>query len=153
MVRKILIIVGLAFLLIQFFRPSRNTSPELITSDDISKTYPVPEQVHDMMVKKCYDCHSNHTNYPWYFNIQPVGWWLNYHIREGKGELNFSDFKNYGEKKALHKLEEIGEVTEAEAMPIKAYTILHPSTSLTEEDKNAIYEWLESLNVNFRKQH
>ena len=56
---------------------------------DITRVHQVPEQVAGILKTSCYDCHSNHTYYPWYARIQPVAIWLNDHIEEGKGELNF----------------------------------------------------------------
>jgi hypothetical protein len=53
----------------------------------------------------------------------------------------------------MHKLEEIGEVTEDQSMPLSSYTILHPETKLTENDKTAIHEWLKSLNVAEHHEH
>jgi hypothetical protein len=149
MVKKLLLALLIVLVLIQFIRPERNTSSETITSNDISKVHPIPQNVHEVLVKKCYDCHSNNTTYPWYINLQPIGWWLANHVSEGKEELNFSEFKTYAQKKADHKLEELGEVAEDGSMPLKSYTILHPQTKLTTADKAAINEWLKSLPITF----
>ena len=59
------------------------------TPTDITHYVHVPQHVLHSLKKSCYDCHSNHTVYPWYAKINPVGWWLNYHVNEGKAELNF----------------------------------------------------------------
>mgnify|MGYP006156193255 CR=1 FL=1 len=69
MVKKILIALLVILVIIQFIRPEKNTSAEVITAGDISKVHAVPENVHQLLVKKCYDCHSNNTKYPWYVNI------------------------------------------------------------------------------------
>jgi hypothetical protein len=153
MVKKILLILGAILIIIQFFRPEKNTSPQLITENDISKTVAIPDELHKTFIKKCYDCHSNQTKYPWYFNIQPIAWWLAHHIDEGRGELNFSAFKTYDQKKANHKLEEIGEVIEEGEMPLTSYTLIHTDTNITPEDKQAINAWLASLNIDFKKKH
>jgi hypothetical protein len=153
LIKKILIALAIILLLIQFFRPERNTGGELITSEDISKSVTVPDNVHKLLISKCYDCHSNTSHYPWYFNIQPVGWWLANHVNEGKGELNFSAFKTYDQKRAMHKLEEVGEVTEEATMPLSSYTLLHPETKLTADDKKVLQDWLKSLNVPEHHEH
>ncbi len=152
MIRRLLIILGIVLILIQFIRPAKNENSEIVTSDDISRVYTIPDDVHNMLIKKCYDCHSNHTNYPWYFNFQPVAWWLASHIREGKAELNFSEFSNYPPNRANHKLEEMGEVIDNGSMPLRSYTWLHPHSSVSEEEKQALYAWLEGMNINFRKE-
>ena len=74
-------ILLLVFIIIQFIRPAKNKS-EGISNNDISKIYPVPENVQAILKTSCYDCHSNNTVYPWYASIQPVSWWLDDHIQE-----------------------------------------------------------------------
>ena len=90
----------------------------------------------------CFDCHSNYTNYPWYTNIQPIGWWLNHHVDEGKEELNFSEFESYSLKRKLHKLEEIKEMVEEGEMPLSSYTLIHGDTKLSPEQKEILYTWV-----------
>ena len=53
----------------------------------------------------------------------------------------------YYKKKADHKLEEMGEVTDEGSMPLKSYTLLHPETKLTEDDRAKIKKWLTSLGI------
>jgi hypothetical protein len=149
MAKKIILILLAVLVIIQFIRPERNVSEEIITARDISKVHPIPENVHQILIKKCYDCHSNNTNYPWYINFQPVGWWLAHHIDEGKEELNFSEFSTYDKKKADHKLEEVGEVLEDGSMPLESYTLIHTEAKISAEEKEAINTWLKSLPITF----
>lgn len=151
MVRKILLGFAVVLVFIQFIRPPKNENTELITVDDISRTYTIPDTVHNIFVRKCYDCHSNHTNYPWYFNFQPVAWWLSDHIREGKKELNFSEFGNYSETRATHALEEIGEVIGNASMPLTTYTTMHPETAISADEKEAITAWLATFNITVKR--
>lgn len=149
--RKIGILIIILVVVMQFIQPTKNIA-EPVGENDISKVYSIPLDLHQTLVMKCYDCHSNNTKYPWYFNIQPIGWWLAAHVHDGKEHLNFSEFKNYPKERAEHKLEEIWEVTEDKSMPLKAYTMFHKDAELTEEDEKAIYAWLGSLNINPEKQ-
>lgn len=142
--RKILLLIIVLLLVIQVAQPTKNIS-EGPQPADITNVYNMPEELHSMFVNKCYDCHSNNTRYPWYFHIQPIGWWLAAHIHEGKEELNFSEFKNYKADRAAHKLEEIGEVIHEGTMPLEAYTMFHKDAELTEKDKVLIKNWLESV--------
>jgi hypothetical protein len=144
--RKIGILLLILLVVMQFIQPKKNIS-EGPSDADISKVYALPKGLHETFVNKCYDCHSNNTRYPWYFNIQPIGWWLAAHVHDGKEELNFSDFKNYEPKKAVHKLEEIGEVIEEGSMPLKAYTLFHEESKITNEEAQSINQWLASLNI------
>lgn len=147
MIKKILLGLLAALVLIQLFRPTKNVSEERITANDVSKVYAIPDDVHQLLMAKCYDCHSNNTNYPWYSNLQPVAWWLAHHIDEGKAEVNFSEFRSYPREKALHKLEEVGEVTQDGSMPLESYTLLHHNAKITPEEQSKINNWLKSLDI------
>lgn len=149
MAKKILIGLLVIILLIQIMQPTKNQSDKL-SENDISKTYALPALVHDTFVNKCYDCHSNNTRYPWYVYVQPIGWWMASHIKEGKDELDFSEFKTYSEKRANHKLEEISEQIAEGHMPIKSYLWLHPDSKVTPEEADAINAWIASLGVKIR---
>ena len=148
MLRKILKrtfqILLLAFIVIQFIRPAKNKS-EGISSNDISKIYPVPENVQAILKTSCYDCHSNNTVYPWYANIQPVAWWLNDHVKEGKKELNFSEFATYRIGRQYRKLDEINkEVKEAE-MPLESYLWIHKYAKLDDQQRLTLANWVTSV--------
>jgi hypothetical protein len=132
------------FIVIQFIRPSRNETTEA-SSNDISNAYQVPQDVQTILKTACYNCHSNNTTYPWYANIQPVGWWMQKHVNDAKKELNFSEFGTYTEKRAKHKFDEmVDEVSEGE-MPLKSYTIMHAEARLTPEQSKALTDWAGAL--------
>ena len=77
--KKILIILLIIFILLQFIRPAKNKS-EGVSPNDISTKYPVPDSVQAILKVACNDCHSNNTRYPWYAEIQPVVWLSLIHI-------------------------------------------------------------------------
>lgn len=145
--RKVGILIIIILIVMQFIQPTRNRSEKVIGNNDISKVYAMPQDLHQTFVKKCYDCHSNNTNYPWYVNLQPIGWWLAAHVHEGKEHLNFSEFKEYPADEAREILEEIGEVTRDKSMPIEAYTIFHEHAQLNAQDEKQIFDWLSTLSV------
>lgn len=144
MKNKIIIGILAVLVVIQFIRPTRNAG-EMDGPNEISKHYQVSAEIHAVLKKSCYDCHSNSTNYPWYANIQPLGWWLQSHINEGKDELNFSEFGTYAEKKAKHKFEEIEELVNEGEMPLKSYTLIHGDAKLSAEQTAAIAAWAGAL--------
>lgn len=143
MIKKILLALLVVFILIQFFRPKKNIS-EGVQANNIETKYAVPADVKNILHKACYDCHSNNTKYPWYNNIQPVTWWLEEHIKDGKKELNFDEFTNTSLRRQYHKLEEIEEQVKEGEMPLKSYTIIHKNAILTDAEKNAVYAWVAS---------
>lgn len=144
MFRKILLVLLVALLLIQFIRPEKNKS-EGKSANHISNKYSVPAEVSGILEKSCNDCHSNNTVYPWYANIQPVAWWLQDHVNEGKKELNFSEFLSYSPKKARHKMDEVIEMVKEEEMPLPSYTWIHRNAKLTEAEKTSLTSWASAL--------
>ncbi|MBC7383738.1 MAG: heme-binding domain-containing protein [Bacteroidia bacterium] len=134
------IILIVMLLAIQFVHLPQNEG-EAFGENDIGKVVPLPESIQQILKTSCYDCHSNHTEYPWYSNIQPIGLWLSDHVNEGKKELNFSEFATYKRKRQLHKLEEIGEQLEKKEMPLKPYLIMHTNATLTLYQATQLNEW------------
>lgn len=136
--KKFLIAILIIFIAIQFIRPERNLG-ELETENTIFVT----QDVGRILQTSCYDCHSNYTNYPWYTNIQPLGWWMYHHVKEGKEELNFSEYEAYSLKRKLHKLKEIKEQIEEGEMPISSYTFQNGEATLSPEQKEILVKWVE----------
>lgn len=142
MKKKIFLGLGILFLVMQFFRPAQS-NPETTRGQDILSLYPADEDVVSVLKSACYDCHSHETTWPWYSQINPVGWVVSNHVMEGRDELNFSDFAGYSAKKADHKLEESMEYIKKGEMPLKGYVFLHPEARLSEEQKNVLLAWLD----------
>jgi hypothetical protein len=141
--KRILIALLIIFVLIQFIRPEKNKS-QGISPNDISTIYPVPDSVQSILKVACYDCHSNNTRYPWYAEIQPVAWWLNNHIKDGKKDLNFSEFTKYRIRKQYVKFEQIIKLVKGNSMPLSSYTWIHKDAILSGQQKHAIIEWCTS---------
>lgn len=144
MIKKIIYVLLAVLVLIQFFRPVKNIAPITTNSNAIDQVYILPENVKGILQKACFDCHSNTTKYPWYANIQPIAWWMDDHVNEGKGELNFSIFGSYTLKKQDHKLEEISEQI-VDEMPLLSYTIAHKEAKLSKVEKEELTLWVNNL--------
>lgn len=139
-IKKIAKLLLLLFVAIQFFRPEKNINQGNHLAGFINETNP-PENVKTILTHSCYDCHSNHTEYPWYNNIAPVSWWLSAHIKDAKAALNLSDWDNYNKGQKDRKLEEIIEVIEKGEMPLKEYHWMHQEAGLSKEQGEAVLEW------------
>lgn len=146
MLKKILLALLGILLILQFVSPEKNIHPEPNASEkDISTLYPVPDSVRAILKTSCADCHSNNTRYPWYARIQPLGWWLNHHVEEGKAELNFNEFAAYRPRRQYHKLEEIIEQVKEGEMPLTSYTVVHRDAKLSETQREQIAGWANAL--------
>jgi len=141
-VKGILLISGILFIL-QFIRPEHNKSIRVLTTD-ISKVITTPDTVLTLLKNACFDCHSNNTYYPWYSNIQPMGWLMAYHIKNAKKELNFSEFGSYSQRRQSSKLEGIANSITDNIMPLKSYKIMHKSAQLTANEKSILINWAQS---------
>lgn len=144
MIKKILLALLILLIAIQFIRPEKNTA-EGLSESDISTKYPMPEEVKQIVAKACNDCHSNHTNYPWYANFQPVAWLLADHIKDGRRHFDLSEFASYEPWKAHHKLEELAEEVEKGEMPLEGYTMMHAEAELSKEEKETLISWANEL--------
>ena len=152
MLKKILIALVFVFIFLQFVRPGKNIS-EGPYPNHISTKYAVPQNVETILKKACYDCHSNNTIYPWYTNVQPVGLWMQSHVNDGKGELNFSEFATYSPKKARHKMDECIDMVKEGEMPLPSYTWIHTDAKLTQEEKVALTDWASALAAQITKEN
>jgi hypothetical protein len=142
--RRIAIVFVVIFVVIQFIRPHENRlvgdSPTAIET-----RYPVPADVHQLLERSCYDCHSNNTFYPWYSYVEPVGWFLSNDITEGKRELNFDEFASYPAYRQIRKFAAIHQELEEGNMPLPAYTLIHRSAVLSPEQKGQIILWVQAM--------
>ncbi len=143
-IRRILIALLIILVLIQFFRPAKNIST-VVSSKDISTKFSVPDSVQQILKVACNDCHTNNTRYPWYAQIQPVAWWLDDHIRDGKRGLNFSEFTSYRIRKQFHRLDDIDEQIKKNEMPLSSYTWIHKDAILSAQQKLTLANWTQSL--------
>ncbi|MGJ1390975.1 heme-binding domain-containing protein [Sphingobacterium spiritivorum] len=98
-----------------------------------------PEKINSLLKTFCFDCHSNHTEYPWYTNLQPVEYFMSSHIKEGKEKLNFDEFATYRKRKKLTKFNSIIQVLDDNSMPLTSYKIIHGSLSKDERNKLISY--------------
>lgn len=137
-------ILLIALIGIQFFRPEKNQSSGE-QPNAISKLHSVPDDVKVILKKACDDCHTNNTVYPWYNNIQPVAWWLNDHVVDGKKHLNLDEIAARPAWLRYHKMEEVKEQVEKGEMPLDSYTWIHKEAILTDGEKEKITGWAQSI--------
>ena len=141
MIKKVSLALVVLLVAIQLIPMEKNEAGP--TEFHITKSYNVPDNVSMILKGACNDCHSNTTVYPWYSKVQPVGFWLNHHVDEGKGHLNFSEFTKIPLRVQNHKFEEIVETVESGEMPLADYTYLglHPEANLSGEQRQVLIDW------------
>jgi len=150
--KKILITLAVLLIIIQFIHPEKNkaSGPQI---NALATRITVPDNIKSIFAKACNDCHSNNTRYPWYSSIQPVDWWMNHHVREGKKELNFDEYTNRPLRYQYHKMEEIADEVKEGEMPLDSYTWVHQDARLTESEKKEIIDWANNVRANMESRY
>lgn len=147
-IMKILKIIALillaAFVTIQFIPTERNQSDVVPKTDFLLVNKP-PKNIGAILQETCYDCHSNNTEYPWYNKIQPASWYLEDHVKEGKSELNFSEWVGYSNRRKHSKLKSIINQIEDDEMPLYSYTLIHREAILSKSEKQLITGYMKQL--------
>jgi hypothetical protein len=149
-VKIILITLGLVCLAIQFI-PSGipENKPEDQKSIVNSNLVTVP--VLDQLRKSCFDCHSNQVQLPWYSKLAPSSWLLADHIRDGKSNLNFSEWQDYSNREKIGLLEEIKDEVASGNMPLKSYLLIHRDAKLNSDDISALLTWADEASAKILK--
>ena len=151
---KIVLALFIVFLILQLpvFNPEKNYV-DADTHVDITDKYEVPMDIQMDLYVACYNCHSNYTeDYPWYYNIQPISWWMNSHIRNAKQALNFSEFASNPPDIAVKKFESLHTVMKEQSMPLKSYLLLHEEAKLTNEQYQRIADWAKETQQKVEKE-
>jgi len=128
----------------QFVRPAR-TNPPIDPVRDIARQSSFPPNVHALLERACFDCHSNHTRWPWYSALAPASWMVVDDVTKGRKHLNFSEWEGYTVGRRLSKLETlIGEVDKG-TMPPRTYLLLHGDAALSPAERAIVVGWAEGL--------
>ena len=152
-IKKILFIGLIIFLLMQLYQPARNESFEQDITANFTKVYNVPKNVEAIVRTSCYDCHSNNTNYPWYSNVQPVGFFMEHHIKEAKEDLNFDEWGKYSKRKQENKLDRIVKQIKSDEMPLASYTLIHKNARLTTVQKKEVMDCISKIKDSISSQY
>ena len=140
----IALILLVGFVGIQFVPTDLNQS-NTVPRADFVLVNDTPENISALLQESCYDCHSNNTQYPWYNKVQPVAWFLEDHIDEGKAELNFNEWDAYSNRRKKSKLKSITSQINDNEMPLASYTLIHKDAKLSKSEKALIIDYMKNL--------
>ena len=127
------------FVLIQFIWIDVPNPPKATPVDEIK----APPKIKNILSRSCYDCHSNHTNWPWYSYVAPVSFEVRTHVKNGRNWLNFSIWNKYDEQKKQKLLKSMAKAIDWK-MPPPDYMLIHKNARLTPEDRAEIKKWVKS---------
>jgi hypothetical protein len=101
-------------------------------------SHPTPAQV---LARACGNCHSDHTEWPWYSRVAPISWWIERDVREGRDKLDFSRWEMYSARQRHDKSESACGLITTGRMPPLIYSAMHPEANLTQADKDTVCAW------------
>lgn len=120
-----------------------NTKADELAIQQISLAY--QNLVQPIFERKCYNCHSNQTDYPWYYSIPGIKQLMDKDIEEAKEHLDMSNgFPFGGHGTPLEDLESLGSTVEKDTMPPFLYKLGHRESQLTKGDKTKIADWIKN---------
>ncbi len=93
----------------------------------------------ELAVRACFDCHSNETKWPWYSNVAPLSWLVQYDVDKGRRELNYSEWDRRQEEAG-----ESAETVQKGSMPPAYYVWLHPEARLTAAERAELIAGLQA---------
>lgn len=93
----------------------------------------------ELAVRACFDCHSNHTRWPWYADIAPFSWVVQYDVENARSVVNFSEW-NRPYDLAVYS----GRTTKAGNMPPIKYRAAHPEANLNAQELAELVRGLDA---------
>ena len=97
------------------------------------------EEARRLATAACYDCHSNEPQLAWFDRIAPGSWLVARHVRDGRRQVNFSEWDREQESDDYADELEDGE------MPPASYAWAHPAARLDPGEKATLLAALERL--------
>jgi hypothetical protein len=123
-VHRGLIGVGILLMGIQVVPYGRNhTNPPMT----VEPVWDSPE-TRELVVRACFDCHSNQTVWPWYSHIAPISWLVQQDVDEGRNKLNYSEWT--------------AKMVREGTMPQWYYAAIHPQANLSSAETQLLIRGL-----------
>lgn len=82
-----------------------------------------------LVVRACFNCHSNETRWPWYANLAPFSWVVQFDVEVARSVINFSEWN-----RAFDLAPYSGQSVRTGNMPTLKYQMAHPEANLTSQE-------------------
>ena len=93
----------------------------------------------ELAVRACFDCHSNETRWPWYANVAPFSWAVQFDVEVAREVVNFSEWN-----RPYDLAHYAGQRTSTGMMPPSKYLIAHPEARLTDAERQELARGLDA---------
>jgi hypothetical protein len=93
----------------------------------------------ELAKRACFNCHSNETTWPWYADVAPMSWLVQFDVDTAREVMNFSEWQR------TYKLSSYaGQRVISGIMPPYKYRIAHPEADLTPEETRDLARGLDA---------
>jgi hypothetical protein len=133
------------FAVAQFVRRPDLTNADLLPARALRAHVQVPLDVDSVLRRACYDCHSHDTRWPLYARWAPVSWMVAGDVRQGRADLNFSDWSTdpVREPTQSQRLGGICSDLRRGIMPPRSYLVMHRRARLSDAEVDRVCDWTE----------
>ncbi len=138
---KFFLLILVVVIFLSQFVPVKRDNPPVIAEINLSS------EVMPILKRACYDCHSNKSVWPWYSYIAPISWVIAYDVKEGREELNFSNWMTLDQRKQTKMVKEVWKEVKEGEMPPWLYRLAHVEARLTPGDISTLQEWVKSYAI------
>ncbi|MBV8358586.1 MAG: heme-binding domain-containing protein [Deltaproteobacteria bacterium] len=114
---------------------SSNTPQSEVRKDELA----ADPQVHQVLTKACFDCHSDQKPAVWNARLAPS---YLFGADKARRTLDFSDWPTYPPQRRRAELAAIGKVVQDSSMPPADYDFFHPDAKLSAEQKQLLLHWI-----------
>ena len=97
------------------------------------------ERTRSLAVRVCFDCHSNHTVWPWFSHVAPISWLTQRDVNQGRRAVNFSEWD-----RRQQEARESATVLRRGEMPPRRYVLLRMATRLSATERQDLIRGLEA---------
>jgi hypothetical protein len=140
--KRILIVLAVVLVGIQFVRPARTNPPE-VAAKTIFADAAVWQDAPKTIERACLDCHSSRTRWPWYSWVAPVSWLVAHDVAEGREHMDLSAWAEYDRAQKSALLADVCKLVKSNSMPLPIYITMHEEAKLTEQERQETCLWAE----------
>ena len=103
----------------------------------------MPAEVREILVRRCYACHSDEPRLSWWDHIVPVQWVVASDVKQARAVLNFSTLGTNPVAAQQAELYESVNQIALGAMPMPLYLKGHPGSEVTTEELAVLKKYLD----------
>lgn len=135
------VLIGLAFLVglvgvMQLIPYGRTHSNPRIVAEPAWDS----PRTRELAKRACFDCHSNETRWPWYSNLAPFSWVVQFDVESARNVINFSEWN-----RTFPLAEYAGASVRIGGMPTFKYRMAHPDADLSKQETEELARGLDAM--------